>query len=79
VIVVVIVVVRVAIGVFGMWSIGSDQAGSQFDSNVFVNGAGVRFLFLHAQFRQQIEYDARFHFKLPRQLVNPNFLHRRNC
>jgi hypothetical protein len=78
-VVVVFAVVRMAVGVFRMHSATSDQAVPQFNCNVFVNGAGMRFLFLHTQFRQQIENDARLHFKLSRQLVDPNFLHRRDC
>jgi hypothetical protein len=77
--VVVIVVTLVTIGVFRVRSACPYQAIPQFDRNVFVNGAGVRLLLLHSQFRQKIENDARFHFKLTRQLVDPNFLHRRDC
>jgi hypothetical protein len=77
--VVVFVVARMAVGVFRTYSVTPDQAVPQFNCNVFVNRAGMRLLFLHTQFRQQIENDARFHFKLPRQLVDPNFLHRRDC
>jgi len=36
-------------------------------------------LLLHTQFRQQFENYTRFDFKLPRQLVDPDFLHRRDC
>jgi hypothetical protein len=77
--VVVIMVARMPVGVFRTDSATSDQAVPQFDRNVFVNGAGMRLLFLHPQFRQQIENDARLDLKLSRQLVDPNFLHRRDC
>jgi hypothetical protein len=47
--------------------------------HIFIDRAGVRLLFLHAQLRQQIENDARFHLKFPRQLVDSDFFHRRDC
>jgi hypothetical protein len=77
--VVVFMVVRMPVRIFRSHSASPDQAVPQFNCNVFVNGAGMRLLFLHTKFRQQIENDARLHFKLSRQLVNPNFLHRRDC
>ena len=39
----------------------------------------MRLLLVHAQLGQQLEYDAGFYFKFPRQLVDPDFAHRRNC
>jgi hypothetical protein len=59
--------------------IGPEQAVAQHQRDIFVNGARVRLLLLHAQFGQQIENGVRFHFQFPRQLVDPDFLHRRDC
>jgi hypothetical protein len=55
------------------------QAPPEFQCDVFVDRAGVRLLLLHAKVRQHVENDARFYFKLPRQLIDPDFLHRRDC
>ena len=52
---------------------------AQRNRDVFIHRAGMGLLLLHSQLRQEIEYDARLYFQLTRQLVNPNFLHRRNC
>jgi hypothetical protein len=57
----------------------AQQAPPEFQCDVFVDRAGVRLLLLHAQVRQHVENDARFYFKLPRQLIDPDFLHRRDC
>ena len=43
--------------------------------NVFIDRAGVCLLFGHAEFGEQIQDHVRFHLKLPRQLVDANFLH----
>lgn len=51
----------------------------QFNGNVFIDRAGVRLFLVHAHFGQQVEYDARFHFKFPRQLVDSDLLHRTDC
>jgi hypothetical protein len=56
-----------------------DEAATKFERNVLVDRAGVRLFLLHAQLGQHVEDDARFHFKLPRQLIDPDFLHRRDC
>jgi hypothetical protein len=56
-----------------------DEAPTEFECDVLVNRAGMRLFLLHAQARQHVEDDARFHFKLPRQLINSDFLHRRYC
>ncbi len=58
-------------------SVRTSQSAAQFKGNVFVYGAGVRLFFLHTQYGQHIDNCARFYFKLPRQLVDPDFLHRR--
>jgi hypothetical protein len=58
---------------------GSRQPLPQYNGNVLIDRAGMRFLLLHAQFGQQIENNAGLHFKLPRQLVDSDFLHRRDC
>jgi hypothetical protein len=56
-----------------------NKSPPEFECDVFVDRAGVRLFLLHAQVRQHVENDARFHFKLPRQLIDPDFLHRRDC
>jgi hypothetical protein len=38
----------------------------------------MRLLFLDAQFREPIEDFVSLHFQLPRQLIDPNLLHRKN-
>jgi hypothetical protein len=68
----------VAVRPFGD-GVRAGQSVSQRQRDIFVNRTGMRFFLLHAQFRQQVENDARFYFELPRQLVNSDFLHRRNC
>ena len=60
-------------------SIGARQVTAQCECDVFIDRAGMRFFLLHAQFGQQIDNYARFHLKLPRQLVDSDFLHRRDC
>jgi hypothetical protein len=57
--------------------VGTDYSTPEFQSDVFIHGAGVCFLLLHAQLGQHVEYDTGFDLKLPRQLVNSDFLHRR--
>jgi len=56
-----------------------NQTLPEFECDVLVDRAGVRLFLLHAQVRQHVENDARFHFKFPRQLIDPDFLHRRDC
>ncbi len=51
----------------------------QYDCNVFIDRAGVRLFLMHAQFGQQVDDDPRLNFELPRQLIDSDFLHRRNC
>ncbi len=51
----------------------------QFNSDIFIDRAGMRLFLVHAHFGQQIEYDARLHFKFPRQLVDSDLLHRTDC
>jgi hypothetical protein len=58
---------------------GSRETMPELQCDVLIHRAGVRLFLMHTQNRQHVEYDARFDFKLPRQLVDPDFLHRRNC
>lgn len=51
----------------------------QDNCHVFINGAGVRLFLEHAQFGQQVDDDPGLNFELPRELVDSDFLHRRNC
>lgn len=46
--------------------------------NVVIQGTRVGFLLRHSQFRQHVEYGARLHFQLARQLVDP-LLHRQDA
>ncbi len=73
------VIVAVVVYRSASWDARCKQAISQRYRDLFVDRAGMRLLFLHAQVRQQVENDARFYFKLPRQLVDPDFFHRRDC
>jgi hypothetical protein len=57
--------------------IGASNTAAELERHIFINRTGVRLFLLHAQFGQHVEYDTGFYFKLPRQLINSNFLHRR--
>jgi hypothetical protein len=59
--------------------IGAIEAALEFDSNLFVDRAGMRLLLLHTQFGKHVDDDAGFDLKLPSQLVDSDFLHRRDC
>jgi hypothetical protein len=48
----------------------------QLDCYVLVDGAGMRLLFGHAQFRQPIQNLMGLDFQLPSQLVDANLFHR---
>jgi len=48
----------------------------QLDGYVLVDGAGMRLLFGHAQFRQPIQNLMGLDFQLPSQLVDANLFHR---
>jgi len=48
----------------------------QLDRYVFVDRAGMRFLFRDAQFGEPIQNLVGLNFQLPRQLVDANLLHR---
>jgi hypothetical protein len=58
---------------------GTRQQIAQLERHILIHRAGMRFLLLHAQFRQHFDDHAGFNFKLPRQLVDSDFLHRRDC
>ena len=51
---------------------------AQLDGDVFVDGAGMRLLFRHAQFGEPIQNFVSLDFQLPRQLVDSNLLHRKS-
>lgn len=61
------------------WRSRTGETPLQFNSDIFIDRAGVRLFLVHAHFGQQIEYDARLHFKFPRQLVDSDLLHRTDC
>ena len=44
----------------------------QFESDIFVDRAGVGFLFGYAQFGELVEDLVRLDFQLPSQLINAN-------
>jgi hypothetical protein len=78
---VVVVVMAMAIGRFATCPQGtgvrSMQTALEFNGNLFVDRAGVRLFLVHAQFGQHVDDDAGLDLKFPSQLVNSNFLHRR--
>ena len=51
---------------------------AQPDGHVLIDGAGVRLLFGDAEFGEALQYFVGLDFQLPRQLVDPNLLHRQN-
>ena len=55
------------------------QTPPKFERHIFVERAGMRFFLVHAQLGQQLEYDAGFDFQFPRQLVDSDFGHRKDC
>ena len=55
------------------------EAALEFDGNLFVYGAGMRLFLLHTQFGQHVDDDAGLDLKFPSQLVDSDFLHRRDC
>ncbi len=61
------------------WRLGPRQPLSQDKRDIFVDRAGMGLLFLHAQFGQHVDNDARLDLKLSCQLVNSDFLHSGNC
>jgi hypothetical protein len=60
---------------YGIWDVESVIA-AQLDGYVFIDRAGVRLFFLHAQFGEPVQNLMSLHLQLPRQLVDPNLLHR---
>jgi hypothetical protein len=78
---VIVVVMAVAIGRFAACpqgtGVGSMKAALEFNGNLFVDRAGMRLFLMHAQFGQHVDDDAGLDLKFPSQLVNSNFLHRR--
>jgi len=53
------------------------QAVLYSDGYILVDRTGVGLLFINSEFRQQIQYDVRFDFELPGQLVDSDLqLHR---
>jgi hypothetical protein len=61
---------------FARWSIRSKKPFAKLERDIFIYRAGVRSLLLHAQFGQHFDDHSGFYFKLPRQLVDSDFLHR---
>ena len=51
---------------------------AQLDGDVFIDGAGVRLLLGDAQFGEPVQNFVSLDFQLPRQLVDPNLLHRQS-
>lgn len=50
---------------------------AQLERHILVHRAGMRLLLLHTQFGQHVDDYARFYLKLPCQLVDSDFLHRK--
>jgi len=59
-------------------NIEAGEAAPQRHRNIFVNRAGMRFLFFYAILRKHIEDDVRFYLKLTGQLVDTNLTHRKS-
>jgi hypothetical protein len=78
---VIVIIVTVAIGRFAAGAqgtgVGSMKAALEFNGNLFIDRAGMRLFLMHAQLWQHVDDDAGLDLKLPSQLVNSNFLHRR--
>jgi hypothetical protein len=53
------------------------EIATQAFCHLFIDGAGVSFLLSHPHVRQRFEDLLRLYLKLPRQLVNPNFSHKK--
>jgi hypothetical protein len=51
---------------------------AQLECDVLVDGAGVRLLLLHSQFREPIENLVSLDFQLSRQLIDSNLFHRKS-
>lgn len=72
--------IRARVGAVPLGAVrGTCQTRAQLNRYILFDGTRVRLLLLHSQFRQEIEYNARLHFKLARQLVDSDFLHRGDC
>jgi len=65
--------------VFRPRRIGAGKTLPQFNCYILIDRTRMRLLFFDTQVGQQLEYDARLHLKLARQLVDSDFLHRRDC
>jgi hypothetical protein len=63
-------------GVVAWRSIRTKKPLAKLERDIFIYGTGVRFLLLHAQTGQHFDDHAGFYFKLPRQLVDSDLLHR---
>ena len=72
-------VLRLAVVANGRTITAFGKTPPQLETDLFIERAGMRLLLVHAQLGEQLEYDAGFNFKLPRQLIDPNFTHRRDC
>jgi hypothetical protein len=61
---------------FGMFAIGNlmTEEPPQFESDIFVDRAGVGLLLRYAQFGKLVQDLMRFDFQLPSQLINANLL-----
>ncbi len=51
------------------------QTLAQQFRDILVDRTGVSLLLRDAEFRQQVQNRARFYLELPRQFIDPNFLH----
>jgi hypothetical protein len=76
---VIIVMMTVGIASPARGSIRASETAFELERHILVDRTGVRLLLLHAQFRQHVDNDAWLYFKLTSQLIDPDFLHRRDC
>jgi hypothetical protein len=59
----------------GRGGLATGQPGTNLQNDIVVEGAGVGFLIMNTQFRQQIENHVRFYLEFARQLINANLTH----
>jgi hypothetical protein len=72
-------VVRIEVTDRAVQDFGVSLAGhlkTDLQGEVVVERAGVRFLVVDAEFRQQVQNDAGFHLQLASQLIDSNLAHR---
>jgi hypothetical protein len=67
--------VRLGLGFESRPSTAARHVTPNDQSQVVVKRAGMSLLVVDAEFREKVEYNARLHFELACQLIDPNFAH----